>query len=62
VAGRHSRRFYQHATRWMVNEVEFHKQLKHRQRNVPKLAKTFINAQRGRAGMLLTQREVERGQ
>jgi radical SAM superfamily enzyme YgiQ (UPF0313 family) len=62
VAGRHSRRFYSHATKWMVNEVALHKQRNEPQRDIPTLAKTFVNAKLGKAGMLLTQREVERGQ
>lgn len=62
VGGRHSRRFYQHATRWMVNEVNFHKQQRAEQRSVPRLAKAYVNVQLGRAGMRLTQHEVERGQ
>jgi anaerobic magnesium-protoporphyrin IX monomethyl ester cyclase len=62
VAGRHSRRFYEHATRWMVNEVKLHKQRQSPERDVVALTKAAINVQRGRAGMLLTQREVERGQ
>jgi radical SAM superfamily enzyme YgiQ (UPF0313 family) len=62
VAGRHSRRFYEHATRWMVNEVALHKQRRSGERKVARMAKAFVNVQRGRAGMLLTQHEVERGQ
>ncbi len=62
VAGRHSRRFYRHATRWMVNEVNLHKGRQGQKQNYPQLAKAFVNLQLGRAGMLLTQREVERGQ
>lgn len=62
VEGRHSRRFYRHATRWMVNEVALHKQRHSAERNLPRMAKAFVNVQLGRAGMLLTQREVEHGQ
>jgi radical SAM superfamily enzyme YgiQ (UPF0313 family) len=62
VAGRHSRRFYRHATRWMVNEVNLHKQRLKPERDVTRLAKSFVNVQVGRAGMLLTRHEVERGQ
>lgn len=61
VAGRHSRRFYGHATRWMVNEVNLHKQRQMPTRDIPRLAKSFVNVQVGRAGMLLTQHQVERG-
>lgn len=62
VDGRHSRRFYEHATRWMVNEVSFHQQRTGRERNYPRMAKAFANVQLGRAGMRLTQHQVEHGQ
>lgn len=62
VAGRHSRRFYHHATKWMVNEVALHQQLHNGKRDYPRLAKSFVNAKLGRAGMLVTHGEVERGQ
>ncbi len=61
VAGRHSRRYYQMATRWMVNEVALHQE---RQRDAPnyrRMAKALVNAKVGRTGMRLTEREVERG-
>ncbi len=61
VAGRHSRRYYRLATRWMVNEVALHQE---RQRDAPnyrRMAKALVNARVGRAGMRLTEREVERG-
>jgi radical SAM superfamily enzyme YgiQ (UPF0313 family) len=61
VAGRHSRRFYQHATRWMVNEVAFEKQRRSEKRNYPQMAKAFVNAQIGRVGMRLTHGEREGG-
>jgi len=60
VAGRHSRRFYSFATRWMVGEVAFDKarrQGKHPRR----MLRAFANARIGRMGMRLTQREVEPG-
>ena len=60
VAGRHSRRFYDHATRWMVNEVNLHKARTHGERSLPQVAKLWVNAQRGRLGMALTQRQHER--
>jgi anaerobic magnesium-protoporphyrin IX monomethyl ester cyclase len=62
VAGRHSRRYYDFATRWMVNEVAWHQQRQNGDRSLPKMAKAFVNAKIGRAGMMLTQHEVERGQ
>jgi len=62
VAGRHSRRFYQYATRWMVNEVAAHRERQQAQPNYRRLAKAMVNARIGRLGMLVTQHEVERGQ
>ncbi|MBV9172690.1 MAG: B12-binding domain-containing radical SAM protein [Chloroflexi bacterium] len=60
VAGRHSMRYYDFATRWMVSEVALHKQRRDvRLRTTPRLAKTFVSAQIGRIGMLLTERERE---
>jgi len=61
VDGRHSRRFYQMATRWMVNEVAQHQERQKDRPNYPRLAKALVNARIGRAGMLLTEREVEHG-
>ncbi|MDI3339980.1 MAG: radical SAM protein [Sphaerobacter sp.] len=61
VAGRHSRRFYRYATRWMVNEVAAHRERQRPQRDYRRLAKAVVNARIGRLGMLATQHEVERG-
>ncbi len=62
VAGRHSRRFYRHATRWMVNEVAWHQERrKNGERSYRRLARTLVNARLGRLGMLLTQHEIEQG-
>src|SRR5712691_1261847 len=60
VAGRHSPRYYQFATRWMVSEVALHRQRHAAFRSYPRLAKNFLNARIGRVGMLLTEREIER--
>jgi radical SAM superfamily enzyme YgiQ (UPF0313 family) len=60
VAGRHSRRFYSFATRWMVNEVGLYKMRKSATRDVRKVARAFVNSRIGRIGMALTQREIER--
>jgi radical SAM superfamily enzyme YgiQ (UPF0313 family) len=60
VAGRHSPRYYKFATRWMVSEVALHRQRHSPTRSYPRLARSFLSAQIGRVGMLLTQREVER--
>jgi radical SAM superfamily enzyme YgiQ (UPF0313 family) len=60
VAGRHSPRYYQYATRWMVSEVALHRQRHNSSRSYPRMAKHFLSAKLGRVGMLLTEREVER--
>lgn len=60
VAGRHSRRYYSFATRWMVNAVQLHKlRTTAGPREFPKLAKTALNTAWGRIGMALTQHEIE---
>ena len=53
------RRFYDHATRWMVNEVALHKLRQDGSRDLARLAKHAVNAQRGRLGMRLAQNERE---
>jgi radical SAM superfamily enzyme YgiQ (UPF0313 family) len=60
VAGRHSGRYYRFATRWMVSEVALHRQRHSARRSYPRMARSFLSAQLGRVGMLLTAREVER--
>lgn len=60
VAGRHSKRFYSYATRWMVNEVGLHKMKNARKRDVKKIARAFVNSRIGRIGMALTYRETEK--
>lgn len=62
VKGRHSRQYYQHATRWMVNEVNLHKLRVGQSQNYPQLAKTLIKSKAGRLGMMLTQHQIESGQ
>lgn len=61
VAGRYSKRFYDHATRWMINEVNLHKLRQAGSKNFLRMGKMFINAQRGRWGMRRTQHERELG-
>ncbi|HWQ15662.1 MAG TPA: radical SAM protein, partial [Roseiflexaceae bacterium] len=61
VAGRHSRRFYSYATRWMVNEVAWRQQRRRSRPDYAALARHFVSAQVGRIGMLLAQGEVESG-
>lgn len=61
VAGRYSRRFYEYATRWVVNEVNLHKARRSGSHSWLQMVKMFLNARRGRMGMRLTQHERERG-
>jgi anaerobic magnesium-protoporphyrin IX monomethyl ester cyclase len=60
VEGRYSPRFYSFATRWMVNAVALDREWRRDRRPLP-LAKTLANTVIGRAGMLLTRHERERG-
>ena len=59
VAGRHSKRFYAHATRWMVNSVNLHKLLRRRALNPYRLLKAAANVAVGRVGMWVTRGEKE---
>ena len=61
VTGRFSRRFYNHATRWMVNEVNLEKARYAGSGNYLRMGKLWLNAKRGRLGMWLTQNEREEG-
>ncbi len=60
IAGSHSRRYYDFANRWLVNEVALHRQLNNGRTSAPKVAKHFLNASLGRLGMVLTQHEKVR--
>ncbi|GAB4121403.1 MAG: radical SAM protein [Roseiflexaceae bacterium] len=62
IAGRYSRRFYTYATRWMVNEVGWRRQLSLPKPNYLRVAKQAVSAKIGRVGMLLTKHEVEHGE
>lgn len=62
VAGRHSRRYYSFATRWMVSSVNAHKLRQSSNggwKKYPRWIKHSANAVMGRMGMLLTAREIE---
>jgi len=61
VAGRHSRRFYTFANRWLVGEVAWHRQRNGHRGGYRQMAKAFVNARVGRLGMWLTRNEVETG-
>jgi len=62
VAGRHSRRFYEHTTRWVVSEVALHRARRDGSRGLLARGKLQLNAWRGRLGMALTRGEREEGQ
>jgi glycosyltransferase involved in cell wall biosynthesis len=61
VSGRHSRRFYDHATRWMVNEVGLNRARRSGSTAYLAQARMYLNARRGRIGMQLTRHEREGG-
>lgn len=60
VAGRYSTRFYDFATRWMVNEVALNKARKNGAVSSLRQAKMWLNTKIGRIGMSLTQGEREK--
>lgn len=62
VAGRHSRRYYSFATRWMVSAVQAHKTRISPTplwQKWPRLAKQQLSATVGRVGMAMTAHETE---
>ncbi len=59
VAGRRTRRYYRHATRWMVNEVALHRHRTLPEGTLAGRVKSFLNARLGRLGMYLTRNQVE---
>ena len=61
VTGRHSRRFYRYATRWMVNEVNWHRAQSAGHGPSLDAVRAFASAKIGQLGMWWTCREVERG-
>ncbi len=61
VAGRHSRRFYAFATRWMVSEVALNRARKNGGVSLKRQLKLLANAKLGRIGMTLTQGQRETG-
>jgi radical SAM superfamily enzyme YgiQ (UPF0313 family) len=61
IVGRRSRRFYGFATRWMVNEVAWHRERQWPRPRLGRLARTYVNAKLGRLGMRLTARERTAG-
>lgn len=59
VAGRHSRRYYESAIRWMVGSVALHRQWRDGRRRPVAMARAAANIARGRWGMARARREVE---
>ena len=59
ITGRRSRRFYRHATRWMVSSVALEKERRATRRSYVRMARSFASAAVGRIGMLATQHEKE---
>ena len=57
VAGRHSRRFYGYATRWMVSEVALHRAKTRGGASFSRRLKWAVSARIGRLGMTFTQGE-----
>jgi anaerobic magnesium-protoporphyrin IX monomethyl ester cyclase len=63
VRGRHSRRFYGFANRWLAGEVALQRQRRRspREREYVRMAKAYANVKLGRLGMRWTRKEVEHG-
>lgn len=61
VAGRHTRRFYSFATRWMVSEVALNRARKNGGVPLRQWVKLYLSARVGRLGMTLTQHQREGG-
>jgi radical SAM superfamily enzyme YgiQ (UPF0313 family) len=59
VRGRHSRRYYEYAQRWMFGEFNLHRQLHNGRKHPVRLLRSAANIGMGRLGMALTAREVE---
>jgi len=59
IEGRRSRRYYDHATTWMVNEVNLDRVWRRGSRNWLRLGRLYLAARRGRIGMWLYRREFE---
>ena len=59
LAGRHSRRYYDHATRWLVNEVRLHEARRQGSSDWRRMGRMYLAARRGRFGMWWTRGERE---
>jgi radical SAM superfamily enzyme YgiQ (UPF0313 family) len=59
ITGRRSLRYYDHAKRWMVNEVNLALARRRGSRDWPRLARFYLASRRGRLGMWLTRNQLE---
>ena len=59
IAGRRSRAYYDHVTRWMVNEVQLALARRRGEADWLRLARMYVAARRGRIGMWLTRHQRE---
>ena len=59
--GRHSRSFYDHAQRWMMNDLQARRHLDASERSLARLAKSMVIAKSHRLGMYLTRWQKEHG-
>lgn len=59
VTDRHSRRYYQHAMRWIEGEVAAYRESRLASPSYLRLVKAYYNAVAGRLGMMMRRREVE---
>jgi radical SAM superfamily enzyme YgiQ (UPF0313 family) len=57
ISGRRSRRYYEHATRWMVNEVNLHRARNSGEAGPLRKARMRLAAARSRLGMRLTRHQ-----
>lgn len=61
IAGRRSRRYYAHATRWMVSEVNLHRARAAGDAGPLRRVRLLLSATRGRLGMRLTRHQRDGG-
>ncbi len=59
VQGRYSKKFYNHVTKWMVNDVLLSQLIHKKSFDIYKMFKLFIHSLLGRIGMFLTKNEKE---
>lgn len=61
VAGRYSRRFYNHAQKWLGSEVRLSRELANGSRGYLQLARVYLSAKKHRAAMYWYRNETEQG-